>query len=53
MQVNAKAKTISRLVHAYPSYAQINRRTINASYAGLLQSKKVRLLVWLLNRLIP
>jgi pyruvate/2-oxoglutarate dehydrogenase complex dihydrolipoamide dehydrogenase (E3) component len=53
MQVNAKAKTLSRLVHAYPTYAQIHRRTINTSYAGLLQSKKVRLLVWLLNRLIP
>ncbi len=53
MQVNAKVKTISKLVHAYPSYAQIHRRTINKSYAGLLQSKKVRSLVWLLNRLLP
>ncbi|MCK5383902.1 MAG: FAD-dependent oxidoreductase [Gammaproteobacteria bacterium] len=53
MQVNAKVKTISRLVHAYPTYAQIHRRAINKSYAGLLQSKRVRLLVWLLNRLLP
>ena len=53
MQVKAKVKTISKLVHAYPSYAQIHRRTINKSYAGLLQSRKVRSLVWLLNRLLP
>ncbi len=53
MQLGAKAKHISELVHAYPTYAQLNRRTINSTYAGLLQSRKVRLLVWLLNRLIP
>jgi pyruvate/2-oxoglutarate dehydrogenase complex dihydrolipoamide dehydrogenase (E3) component len=53
MQVNAKVKTISGLVHAYPTYAQIHRRTINKSYAHLLQSRKVRSLVWLLNRLLP
>ena len=53
MQVNAKVKAISALVHAYPTYAQIHRRTINKSYAHLLQSRKVRTLVWLLNRLLP
>ncbi len=53
MQVRAKVKHISELIHAYPTYAQINRRAVNSSYAGLLQSRKVRLLVWLLNRLIP
>ena len=53
MQVNAKVKDIAALVHAYPTYAQIHRRTINKSYAHLLQSKKVRLLVWMLNRLLP
>ena len=53
MQVRAKAKHISELIHAYPTYAQLNRRTINSSYAGLLRSRKVRTLVWLLNRLIP
>lgn len=53
MQLGAKAKQLSELVHAYPTYAQLNRRTINSTYAGLLQSRKVRLLVWLLNRLIP
>jgi len=53
MQVNAKVKDIAAMTHAYPTYAQIHRRTINKSYAHLLQSKKVRLLVWMLNRLLP
>jgi pyruvate/2-oxoglutarate dehydrogenase complex dihydrolipoamide dehydrogenase (E3) component len=53
MQVNARVKTISGLVHAYPTYAQVHRRAINKSYAHLLQTKKVRSLVWLLNRLLP
>jgi hypothetical protein len=53
MQVNAKVKAISALAHAYPTYAQIHRRTINKSYAHLLQSKTTRSLVWLLNRLLP
>jgi pyruvate/2-oxoglutarate dehydrogenase complex dihydrolipoamide dehydrogenase (E3) component len=53
MQTGAKAKQLSELVHAYPTYAQLNRRTINSRYAGLLQSRKVHLLVWLLNRLLP
>ncbi|MDX1698655.1 MAG: hypothetical protein R3308_10230, partial [Thiohalobacterales bacterium] len=53
MQVGAPARRISDLVHAYPTYAQLNRRTINSGYAGLLQSRKLRFLVWLLNRLIP
>ena len=53
MQVKAKVKDIAAMVHAYPTYAQIHRRTINKSYAHLLQSKKVRFLVWMLNRLLP
>jgi len=53
MQVNTKVKDIAAMIHAYPTYAQIHRRTINASYAHLLQSKKVRMLVWMLNRLLP
>ena len=53
MQVNAKVKAISALAHAYPTYAQIHRRTINKSYAHLLQSKTTRSLVWLLNRMLP
>lgn len=53
MSVNAKVKEISELVHAYPTYAQVNRRTINSHYAHLLKSRKTRTLVWLLNRLLP
>ena len=53
MQVNTKAKTITEMMHAYPGYAQIHRRAINSSYAHLLQTRKVRILVWLLNRLLP
>jgi pyruvate/2-oxoglutarate dehydrogenase complex dihydrolipoamide dehydrogenase (E3) component len=53
MQVNAKVKDIAAMVHAYPTHAQIHRRAINKSYAHLLQSKKVRLLVWILNRMLP
>jgi pyruvate/2-oxoglutarate dehydrogenase complex dihydrolipoamide dehydrogenase (E3) component len=53
MRVNAKVKEISELVHAYPTYAQLNRRTINSHYAHLLKSRKTRTLVWLLNRLLP
>jgi hypothetical protein len=53
MKVNAKVKEITDLVHAYPTYAQVHRRTINSSYSHLLKAKKVRLLVWLLNRFLP
>jgi pyruvate/2-oxoglutarate dehydrogenase complex dihydrolipoamide dehydrogenase (E3) component len=53
MQVNAKVKDIAAMVHAYPTQAQIVRRTINKSYAHLLHSKKLRFLVWMLNRLLP
>ncbi len=53
IQVKAKAKTITEMIHAYPGYAQIHRRAINASYAHLLHTRKVRILVWLLNRLLP
>jgi len=53
MKVNAKVKEITDLVHAYPTYAQVHRRTINSSYSHLLKARKVRLLVWLLNRILP
>jgi len=53
MKVNAKVKQITDLVHAYPTYAQVHRRTINSSYSHLLKAKKVRFLVWLLNRFLP
>ena len=53
MQVRARARDITRLIHAYPTYAQLHRRTVNAHYAHLLQSRRLRLLVWLLARLLP
>lgn len=53
MQVNARVKAITGLVHAYPTYAQIHRRALNSRQAHLLQSRKLRMLVWLLNRLLP
>lgn len=53
MRVGAKARQISELVHAYPTYAQIHRRALNSNYAPLLRSRKVRSLVWLLHRLVP
>jgi pyruvate/2-oxoglutarate dehydrogenase complex dihydrolipoamide dehydrogenase (E3) component len=53
MRVKAKARDITELVHAYPSYAQLHRRTINSNYAHLLRSKKLRTLVWMLHRMLP
>jgi pyruvate/2-oxoglutarate dehydrogenase complex dihydrolipoamide dehydrogenase (E3) component len=53
MKVNAKVKEITDLVHAYPTYAQVHRRTINSSYSHLLKARKVRFLVWFLNRMLP
>ena len=53
MRVKAKAREITELIHAYPTYAQLQRRTINSNYAHLLRSKKVRTLVWLLHHLLP
>jgi pyruvate/2-oxoglutarate dehydrogenase complex dihydrolipoamide dehydrogenase (E3) component len=53
MQLNARVKAITELVHAYPTYAQIHRRALNSSRAHLLQSRKLRMLVWLLQRLLP
>lgn len=51
MRLNAKARDVADMIHAYPSYAQIHRRTINQHYSKLLLSGKTRFLVRLLNRL--
>lgn len=53
MRVNARIREISELIHAYPTYAQIHRRAVNKHYAPLLQTRRLRLLVWCLNRLLP
>jgi pyruvate/2-oxoglutarate dehydrogenase complex dihydrolipoamide dehydrogenase (E3) component len=53
MRVNARVKDISELIHAYPTHAQIHRRTVNRQYAQLLQSRRLRVLARVMNRLIP
>jgi pyruvate/2-oxoglutarate dehydrogenase complex dihydrolipoamide dehydrogenase (E3) component len=53
IRLRAKASDITELVHAYPTYAQIHRRTLNARYAKLFYSRRTRLLVRLVNRLLP
>jgi pyruvate/2-oxoglutarate dehydrogenase complex dihydrolipoamide dehydrogenase (E3) component len=53
MRVKARARDITELVHAYPTYSQIHRRAINARYSQLLFSRKTRFLVWMINRLLP
>ena len=53
IQLGAKASAITDMVHAYPSYAQIHRRAMNARYAKLFYSRKSRFMVRLINRLWP
>jgi len=53
MRLNAKARDVADMIHAYPGYSQIHRRTINQHYSKLLLSGKIRFLVKLLNRLLP
>jgi pyruvate/2-oxoglutarate dehydrogenase complex dihydrolipoamide dehydrogenase (E3) component len=53
MRVKAKARDITELVHAYPTYSQIHRRAINARYSQLLFSGKTRFLVRMIKYLLP
>ena len=53
MQTGAKISDISAAVHAYPTLAQIHRRTVNTAYAPKLFSAKTRWVVKWLNRLLP
>jgi pyruvate/2-oxoglutarate dehydrogenase complex dihydrolipoamide dehydrogenase (E3) component len=53
MNEKIKLSRIAALVHAYPSYAQINRRVAGAYYSPSLYSGKTRLLVKWLHRLLP
>ena len=53
IQLGAKAKAVTEMVHAYPTYAQIHRRTLNARYAKLFYSRKTRFMVRLINALLP
>jgi len=53
MHLRVRVKELSALIHAYPSHAQLLRRTVNRHYAHLLQSRRVRVLTWVLHRLLP
>ena len=39
-----KLKTLSSVIHAYPSYSEINKKVVSEYYKPLLYSKKTRLL---------
>ncbi len=53
IQENMKLSRITSMVHAYPSYSQINRRAASLYYRDSLFSPLTRKLVKLLNRWLP
>ncbi|MFK5913729.1 MAG: hypothetical protein QM484_05075 [Woeseiaceae bacterium] len=53
MQTGAKISDISAAIHAYPTLAQIHRRTVNSAYTPKLFNSKTRRLVKGINRLLP
>ena len=53
MKSGASVATISSTIHAYPTLAQIHRRTANTAFAQTLFSPATRHLVRWLQRLIP
>ena len=53
IQENMKLSRITSMVHAYPSYSQINRRAASLYYRDSLFSPLTRRLVKLLNRWLP
>lgn len=53
MQTGAKIGEISATIHAYPTLAQIHRRTVNTAYAPKLFSSRTRTVVKWINRLLP
>jgi pyruvate/2-oxoglutarate dehydrogenase complex dihydrolipoamide dehydrogenase (E3) component len=53
MQTGAKIGDISAAIHAYPTLAQIHRRTVNSAYAPKLFSKRTRKVVGWINRWLP
>ena len=53
VQENMKLSKITTLVHAYPSYSQINRRAASQYFRNSLFSNKTRRIVQLLNRWLP
>ena len=53
MQAGVKIGQLSATIHAYPTLAQIHRRTVNTLYGKRLFSAKTRGLVRWINRLVP
>lgn len=53
MKTGASIGAISATIHAYPTLAQIHRRTVNTWYGEKLFSTRTRRLVGWINRLLP
>jgi len=53
MQAGLKIGDISATIHAYPTLAQISRRTVNTYYGKKLFSERTRSLVRWINKLLP
>lgn len=53
MQAGLKISDISATIHAYPTLAQISRRTVNTYYGEKLFSQRTRKIVAWINKLIP
>jgi pyruvate/2-oxoglutarate dehydrogenase complex dihydrolipoamide dehydrogenase (E3) component len=53
MRTGATIGDISGTIHAYPTLAQVHRRTVNTFYAAKLFSPATRRLVRWINRLLP
>jgi hypothetical protein len=53
MKTGIKIGELSATIHAYPTLAQIHRRTVNTLYGKRLFSAATRGLVRWVNRLIP
>jgi len=53
MKTGAGIGAISATIHAYPTLAQIHRRTVNTWYGEKLFSARTRRLVRWINRLVP
>ncbi|GMR17857.1 MAG: FAD-dependent oxidoreductase [Gammaproteobacteria bacterium] len=53
MQTGTKIGDISATIHAYPTLAQVHRRTVNTMYGKKLFSTATRKLVYWINHLLP
>jgi pyruvate/2-oxoglutarate dehydrogenase complex dihydrolipoamide dehydrogenase (E3) component len=53
MRAGIRIGTIGATIHAYPTLAQVHRRTVNTYYGPRLFNPRVRRLVRWINRLLP